>query len=519
MQDLVFDIIHSMSKNEKGFFRKYSRIHSGKDAKTYLLLFDVLDGMKTYDESELKKKALKFIPERLLPATKNYLKNNLVKTLRLFHEEISPEVEINNKLTSIEIFFRRRLKEHCRREIAATRRLIEAHELYRYLHQLAFWERQLLRNDPQSKESHAGSEILHREERANLDRLKNVVEIEALAERLYHITFSVGNIRNEETLQEIRAIFDHPLMQDENRPLTTCTKITYYNMHSKYGELVNDLPHVYDSLSKSIRLLHEREEFRQANTGKYIHALYNFMMVSIWLNRNDAYFEAYENFRNIPGTLKKSPSPTLLEVHRMLLLNIRIYYFSRNFLFDEIILLHDVQGKNILQKKPAIYAHVHLETCCSFASALFATGNLKGALKWINKVINEARNDLRKDLLASMRLLNLLVHYELGNDVLLLYEIRSTERYLAKIGRKEKSETSLVKFIRLLLEYPGEKKNRQADLNMIYEETASLRNHDFEKNAFQDIDLVPWMKAKVNGTDYTEAYRNMRSLPVAASAG
>ena len=49
----LFDLIQSLTKSEKRFFKLHSSLQSGD--KNYLRLFDAIDRMKEYDETSLKK--------------------------------------------------------------------------------------------------------------------------------------------------------------------------------------------------------------------------------------------------------------------------------------------------------------------------------------------------------------------------------------------------------------------------------------------------------------------------------
>ena len=68
------------------------------------------------------------------------------------------------------------------------------------------------------------------------------------------------------------------------------------------------------------------------------------------------------------------------------------------------------------------------------AIILFAEKKYKHALNWINEVINFEDDAIRLDIHCNARIMNMMLHYELGNYDYLKNLYRSTVRYLKKNG-------------------------------------------------------------------------------------
>ena len=66
------------------------------------------------------------------------------------------------------------------------------------------------------------------------------------------------------------------------------------------------------------------------------------------------------------------------------------------------------------------------------ACLYFGSGDYGNTIDYLNKIINW-KVDLRTDLQCYSRLLHLIAHYELGNDNLLEYLIKSVYRFMAKM--------------------------------------------------------------------------------------
>ena len=54
--DQLHELIQSLSKNEKGYFKKYCSIYSTQKDQKYLRLFDLIDREKDYEDSTIIRK-------------------------------------------------------------------------------------------------------------------------------------------------------------------------------------------------------------------------------------------------------------------------------------------------------------------------------------------------------------------------------------------------------------------------------------------------------------------------------
>jgi len=110
MNKRVFELVKSLSKNEKGYFKKYSQKYIQEDGNNCILLFDAIDKQEQYDEKEIKNKfaTKKFVTQ--LHVTKIYLYELVLKSLEAYHNE---HYSMRGKLYQIELLFDKGLYDHC----------------------------------------------------------------------------------------------------------------------------------------------------------------------------------------------------------------------------------------------------------------------------------------------------------------------------------------------------------------------------------------------------------------------
>ena len=80
----LFDLIQSLDKAEKRYFKLFASVHQDKDS-TSLEIFDAVAAQKEYDEPAILKKTK--IPAAHFSTYKKYLYEIVLKSLRGFHEK------------------------------------------------------------------------------------------------------------------------------------------------------------------------------------------------------------------------------------------------------------------------------------------------------------------------------------------------------------------------------------------------------------------------------------------------
>jgi hypothetical protein len=81
--DITFQLVHSLSRNEKRYFKLFSGLVKGQ--KNYLEIFEIMEKQQFYDEEALKKKLAKKPYAKQLTYEKHYLRKMILKALRSYH--------------------------------------------------------------------------------------------------------------------------------------------------------------------------------------------------------------------------------------------------------------------------------------------------------------------------------------------------------------------------------------------------------------------------------------------------
>ena len=117
----LFDLIRSLTKSEKRFFKLHSTLQSG--TKNYMRLFEAIDRQKNYDEDELRRVFAGETFIRHLPSEKNHLYKLVLKALRAFHAEATVSGTLKIAIKNIEILYDKALYAEASRTLRRAKRI------------------------------------------------------------------------------------------------------------------------------------------------------------------------------------------------------------------------------------------------------------------------------------------------------------------------------------------------------------------------------------------------------------
>ena len=126
----------------------------------------------------------------------------------------------------------------------------------------------------------------------------------------------------------------------------------------------------------------------------------------------------------------------------------------------------------------------------------FGNREYNKALDFLNDIIHLKVGHLREDLQCYARLMQLLVHFELGNYELLEYLCNSVQRFLLKMKELNSLPMETLKFFRKIIKKPfGERDNAFLSFQ---KQLLKISKDPFEKRALIYLDIVTWVDSKIN---------------------
>ncbi len=489
----LFDLIKSLTKSEKRFFKLQSALQSGD--KNYVRLFDCIDKMDEYDEEAIKKT---FDGERFikhLPSEKNHLYKLILKALRSYYSDTSISSILKQEIKNIEILFNKALFDECRKFLARAKKMAIKYEKFYYHFELINWEKTLLEEAFEDGEFSLDIDALIEEEKTVIDKLRNLAEYHVLYSKINYVFRSGGYVRTEENRAIVDEIVNHPLIKGKNTALSKrAATICYYTQG--FCNMANgDYATALEKFTRVKTILDEADHLRSDLSKRYIRTLSNMITCLLDQKQFDAAnelvaamrsFEEKDGFQHIDVQVSIFKNAGLAELELYHHLN----DFDRGVQAAEEIMkqLSDFQGK--------LHKEQELMFFYQFAYIYFGAGHYNKALSWINKVLNDNENNLRQDLYSYARLFNLAIHFELGNYDLLEYTIKSTSRYLQKRERDFPMEKVIIEYFKKIIRNQSEAE-RKKQFTAFHKELKALKSEPENEIVFKYFDFEAWIGAKL----------------------
>jgi len=146
------------------------------------------------------------------------------------------------------------------------------------------------------------------------------------------------------------------------------------------------------------------------------------------------------------------------------------------------------------------------ELCLYTALIYFGNSEYHKAHKFLNQIILRGKNYYYLPLYRTIRLVNLMILYKLGDFDLIKYEIRSMKRDLLDAAKDYKIERFLFKFLSKQL--PTIAKKREQLLEKTMKEINEINQDVFEKQILRIFDFTAWVESLLRKVPLSEVLQD-----------
>ncbi|MFM7813628.1 MAG: hypothetical protein ACKO66_03840, partial [Flavobacteriales bacterium] len=307
----LFDLIHSLTKSEKRFFKLQSALQSGD--KNYLKIFDAIERMKNYDERALK---MMFHGERFiqhLPSEKNHLYKLILRSLRSYHAETTVDGSLRQEIKNVEILYMKGLHVEALKLLGRSKKVAHAHEMFHHALELIHWEKTILEETYENGNFSDIDEII-REEQLVLNQMTNLSEYHVLYSKINFLFRSGGFSRTDEDRAMMNDIGLHPLIIGKNTALSTrAASICYYTQG--FCQLANgSTQEALIRFKKVVDLLDQQTHIRVDLLKRYVRSIAR--MIECYISLGE--FQEVPALMQRLDDLSKSSGPDHPDYHILL---------------------------------------------------------------------------------------------------------------------------------------------------------------------------------------------------------
>lgn len=219
-KDDVNELVHALTNGEKRhFYNLYKDMAGSDEPDNFWLLFAAIRSGK----SQLPNLELN---HRALTSAKRLLYDNLLKSLRLLHENASVDISIQNLLTNVELLYNHSLAEQARLVLQKAYTLAVKHEKFGLHIQALDWEKRLnivLTHNTRTIDA------LMEEERSVIEKMMQMKNLESIYSHILMLKRQYGYARGA-----VKELLDRETIQSRLMPdLAACLSkksVYYYNL-------------------------------------------------------------------------------------------------------------------------------------------------------------------------------------------------------------------------------------------------------------------------------------------------
>lgn len=436
-QDELFVLIKSMNKNEKGYFRKFSGIHSSKGTGDYMKLFECIGAMKEYDGNAIR---ARFKGQKILNhlrATKHYLKNLIIRALRNYYEDQMPYISNHISLCDAYIMARKGLVQSASKKILRGIETSVAAENFTHLLQwISQHETEMILNGNTRQQYNTGP-ALYRQKQEITDRYMNNAAYFYIKSQI--IPASI--LQDKAWMSETEKLFSHPLLSSREKALSVYARVFY-------TEIMVRICMIQDNPEKGRKVLLEHiAEYNDPHSKQKPEPFARFQDYNALLNFMGK--EEATEMAPIIAQCRKIVADNSDSLNSQYQTVILTYAYMQEMRMN--LLLHNpgaaLKTGHSLEKYLKTVTYIHEEEMALLQLQAFAHVALKQfdkALDRLNRIFNTSYNE-RNDLMPDAYLLNIIVHMEIGNYAIIGRQISIAADFIKRTMTEHETELNLIR--------------------------------------------------------------------------
>ncbi|PKP44517.1 MAG: hypothetical protein CVT95_10960 [Bacteroidetes bacterium HGW-Bacteroidetes-12] len=483
-------LVNSMTKSEKKAFRVTSKkVISIPD---YIMLFDIIDNNRNESVAIIKSM---FVTKRRgasFDATSKYLYKLLLDKLLLLREDQDSYYWLFNKIMKARILFEKSLFEECFDLLKLVIKDSKKYENYYALMLASKLELDYILNlnFPQVTEK----QLLNKHLKINevLMYFRKANELSSLYELLkYRVTFK-GHVRstkqkvelNDLVVSEMSIIATSNLENFEIKKLHQLFQANYLISVGDYKSALRS----YNELNN----LFEVNKHLWSNPPIYYLLTLEGVLESLRKIRN------YEGMKLFISRLKELKSNSLnfnANVHCLIFLYELFPSLDKGD-FSTSLQVMQSYNESLYGKRDLLSLSLQAELSLYSALIMFGNKNFKSAHKFINMIILKGKNYINLPLYRTIRLVNLMILYELKSFDLIAYETRSIKREIKNADKSYRIEKYMLKFLNRT-EIPLIQKKRDRLWQTVLKDIDDFKDDIFEQQVLKIFDFTAWIESKI----------------------
>ncbi len=501
--DDLFQLIKSMTKSEKRYFKLFAQQQNPEGEFNYLKLFNAIDEQDTYDKDVLAASLHEVTNIKHLASDKNYLYHLIIKSLKNYYLSSSKEAEVDDLINCARVLYKKGLYEQSNKILSKSLALSEKYELYSSILKIAKLQIDLVVHmSSTSEELQSGFAKAKARAKDALSKLNNLNEYHELYTSFLELIRVEGEVLEKDSDNPaLNSIVFSSYIKDEEKALSAEAKRLFYFINGAYHHITGDLPTAYQYELKGMEQIETRFDLFQQDYAMYSAQLANLCETCLWRKEYPLFTTYLQKLKDVPARYPMEESRVFYRYYDLLVRSL-----VQRGEYKQVIDLVGIIDNGFRQYEYNIHKSREISIKYYLAYACFGGGDLKKAMNWINKLLID-KTDFRSDFISFARILSCIIYFEQGDYLSTESVFRATHYFSKKNKRKSKTESLFLNFFRKVYKLDDPVKRRPVFIQYKKEMELLIEN-PVEKSLLEYFDLLSWIESKISGKSFAEIVRD-----------
>ncbi|MEE3147278.1 MAG: hypothetical protein VX319_04325, partial [Bacteroidota bacterium] len=286
-KDSLYVLIKSLSKSEKRQFKLYvGRLDGNADSK-YLQLFNLLDKMNTYDESEIFKQNI--VKKQQLSNLKAHLYKQILISLRLSPAHQNIRVQIREQLDFATVLYQKGLYQQSLKLLEKAKHMAIENEEKNVAYEIVELEK-VIESQYITRSMSTRSEELANEAKILSQQNLMTSKLSNLSLQLYGLMLKTGYVRSDEEKREITQFFTKSMPKYKMSDLGFREKLWLNKAYLWYSFLIQDFLSCFKYATRYVELFEETPSMIARNPVFYLKGNH-YLLESLFFLKHHTKFE------------------------------------------------------------------------------------------------------------------------------------------------------------------------------------------------------------------------------------
>ncbi len=498
-------LIHSLSKSEKRSFKLFANQYSKEDTSSYILIFDAIDQMDRPNNKLLVEKLKNKIKEGNIPTLKIQLRNMILTSIRKNPSLQNKRIALRESLDFIDILYEKGLYDQCKALIQKTwDKAIEQENFY-VLNSLASKKLEIAFKMSDGDEIKHYLSVTGPEVDEFCHKLTIIKTFEFLHAQIRLNMTQSTSAWSAHQVEKLEQIVSHPLLQASPEDLPKKCQLDYHTIWGNYHHSIGNSDEAYYHRKIALEMAEENNVgFRTWLS----HARYLLATLSIFKK-----FDLFDELSaKIMSRIEKIPKSKLNSAASLELLytirNVQLNRAIDSYKFTEAALYQKEIEERLEGDIHHVDTNLFMVLCYNISYIHLANQNPKRALFWMNRLMNDdSTKSIRYDVQCYGRVIEIIIHFSLGNYELVESLVPRTKRFMKKHDRYSSLIDVFLKFALEKLTTPYDPKSISIYKSELEKWEKLIEENDSRIVLFY-FDIITWLRSLIQQNTMEEAFKN-----------